>query len=86
MNEELVLAMAKFFCEAWESFTDGPSEDMQYLMEHTELVEEVIATQEDVDNGDTPEGCEEGDPYYVLSALGQEAWNLVHKPEETTGE
>jgi hypothetical protein len=81
--EELTLALAKFFCDTWDSFIGGPSEDTQYLIERTPLVEEVIATQEDIDNGDTPEEIEEGEPYYALSALGEEAWNLVHKkPEE----
>ena len=84
MNEELSLELAKLFRHAWNMFTDGTDELLHMLMvdSNTPLVEHVIATQEDVDNGDTPEGCEEGDPYYVLSALGIEAWNLSTNKEE----
>lgn len=81
MNEELTLALAKFFKEAWNMFTDGPGEDLQWLIERTSLVEEVIATQEDVDNDIAPEGCEAGDMFYVLSKLGHEAWDMVRKHE-----
>jgi hypothetical protein len=79
MSEELTLVLAKFFVTAWNDFVDGPSERIQELIEDSDLVTEVIATQEDIDNGDTPEGIEEDDVYYVLSPLGQEAWDLVHK-------
>jgi hypothetical protein len=77
MSEELTLALAKFFVTAWDDFVDGPSEGIQSLIEGSDLATEVIATQEDIDGGEAPEDCEEGETFYVLSPLGQEAWNLV---------
>ena len=78
-DDELLIAACKFFALAWNEYTDGTPEDMQGLIENTVFVEQVEATQEDVDGGDLPEGCEVGDYYYQLTALGHRAWDVAQR-------
>lgn len=79
---QLDKALAQFFAACWDSYTESPTEEMQFLIEDTPLIERKEATEEDVAAGDLPEGHGLGDTYYVLSELGQAAWELAHKDAE----
>jgi len=77
MSDELTLELAKFFANAWEAFIDHNGYDLQTAVDGSGLAREEIATNEDIENGDAPEDCEEGDVYYVLTPLGLAAWKLA---------
>lgn len=79
---QLDKSLAQFFCMCWDSWTEGPSEELQAIMDDTPLVEQREATEADVEAGDLPEGCELGDNYYALSTLGHAAWDLAHSEED----
>ena len=74
-NDELLLALAKFFANAWDEFTESGS--LQSLMEDSEFTQEKTAELIDIENGDAPEGTEEGDLYYELNDLGRQVWKLA---------
>lgn len=73
MDDELALALARLFVSMW----DIPGSD-EYFCDSV-LVEEVVATTEDVENGKAPEGTEQGDHYYVLSKIGERAFDFVRE-------
>ena len=79
---QLDKALAQFFCACWDSYTESPSEELQWIVDDTPLVEQKEATEADVEAGDLPDGCELGDYYYALSPLGHEAWNLAHDDDD----
>jgi len=80
MPDDVTVALANFFHEAWERYIDEPTEDIEKLMMISLLVDEYEITEEDVAN-ETYEG-DEGDVVYVLSDLGKAALKLASSVED----
>lgn len=72
-QEELLKVLAKFFVNAWSMYTENDL-DFELLMENSGFVTEEEATE---DSEDVPEGVEEGETYYTLNTMGQEAWKIA---------
>lgn len=76
---EVQLALAKFMLDIWDVYCEDPNLDIESVMTKSPLFSYVEATEKDIEEGNAPEGYEEGDQYYTLSPLGKEAWEIVNK-------
>jgi len=75
MPDDVTVALANFFYEAWEHYRQEPTEDVEALLANCPLVEEYTLTEQDVKD-ETYDG-EEGDTVYVLSEMGKVAWSMA---------
>src|SRR4249920_2635261 len=77
-TESMEKELAKLMVKLWTNYCDGPIEDIEPLIEGSPLFEQRFTTEEDIEEGNAPDGHEVDDPYWVLSDLGKQAWELAH--------
>ena len=74
MDDATQLKLASLFRHLWDAYCDNSAVDVEELLLNTDFAEEAEATEEDVNDGDTPEGVDVGDTYIRLTALGHEVF------------
>ena len=74
---KLIEELAKFFIAAWDAYCDNPSEELQWIIEETDLIARRSITQEDIDNDLAPEGHDVDDYMFVLTDMGKEALRVM---------